>query len=75
MSWPSKTLTGEVINLILKTEDQIISVELVDEYEDSKTFRVTYQNENKTLTNQDVETIRKKILEKLNKKFGVKLKS
>ena len=68
-------MTGEVINLILKTEDQIISVELVDEYEDSKTFRVTYQNENKTLTNQDVETIRKKILEKLNKKFGVKLKS
>lgn len=74
-SWPSKTLTGEVINLISKTDNQIISVELVDEYESSKTFRVTYQNPNKTLTNTEVEKLRNKILEKLNKKFGVKLKA
>lgn len=75
LSWPSRTLIGNIVEEIKKTDHQVVFVEMIDEYENSKTFRIFYQNKEKTLTDKDVELIRKKILEKLDKKFGVKLKN
>lgn len=75
LSWPSKTYLGEVIKLIRGCDKQIVSVEYVGLFENSKTFRLAYQNNDKTLTDREVEIIRKCVLEKLNKKFGIKLKA
>ena len=52
----------------------IQSVELLDSYKDTRTFRITYQSPKRTLTDKEVEKVRKKIIEKAKKKFRVKLK-
>lgn len=71
---PAKTYVGEVIESISK-EKQVSSVELIDVYNNTKTFRVAYQSPTKTLTDKEVERIRSKILQNLKNKFGVVLKS
>lgn len=69
-----RTLVGDTIETIKKTDQQIISVELIDTYDKTKTFRISYQNPTKTLTDKEVEKIREKLLKILEKKFGAKLK-
>lgn len=72
--FPSRTRIGDVIETIKKADRQIVSLELVDIYKDTRTLRVAYQNLNKTLTDKEVKRIRNKILEKIKRKFGVILK-
>ncbi|MCH7641186.1 phenylalanine--tRNA ligase subunit beta [Patescibacteria group bacterium] len=67
---PDRTKVGEVIETIKLSGRQINNVELTDIYKDSYTFRVWYQNPKKTLTDKEVESIRKKILVGVKKKFG-----
>lgn len=71
---PSKTYIAKVIQTIKNTDKNINSVELVNVYQNSKTFRISYQDPNKTLTNKQVQTIRKKVLTKIKKRFTAKLK-
>ncbi len=66
---PEKTKIGEIVHLI-KTQKQISDVEMKDVYKDSYTFRVWYQNPNKTLTDKEVEKIRNKYLKEIREKFG-----
>jgi len=73
LTFPEKTMIGEVIKLIRK-ENSISAIELKDTYQDSYTFRLWYQHPTKTLTNNEVEKIRKSILEKIKRKFGGSLK-
>ncbi|MBI2268451.1 MAG: phenylalanine--tRNA ligase subunit beta [Candidatus Blackburnbacteria bacterium] len=70
---PSKIYIGPVIENIRKTNN-IASVELVDNYQNTVTLRVTYQDSNKTMTDKEVQTIREKILQVLDKKFGINIK-
>ncbi len=70
---PEKTRIGEVLNLI-KTTEKVASTELKDIYKDSYTFRIWYQDENKTLTDIEVEKQRNKILSEVKTKFGGTLK-
>lgn len=72
--FPSRTRVGDVIETIKKADRQIVSLELVDIYEDTRTLRVAYQNLNKTLTDKEVKRIRNKILGIIKRKFGVILK-
>lgn len=72
---PPKTKIGEVINTILQAHKLIADVELKDTYKDSYTFRVWYQDKNKTLNNQEVEKIRNKLLNEIKVKFGAILKA
>ena len=72
---PEKTLVGEMIQLIKSTSLIIQSVELLDSYKDTRTFRITYQSEKKTLSDKEIEKIRKKIIEAISKKFRAKIKS
>lgn len=71
---PSKTYLKEIINLIKKTSLIIKTVDLIDTYEDSRTFRLAYQHQEKTLTDKEVAEIRKKIISNLKEKLNVKLK-
>jgi len=72
---PGKTYVGKIMEIIKTVNPTIKSVDLIDSYEQTRTFRITYQDPNKTLTDKEVETIRKKIIESLKNKFGLKLKS
>jgi phenylalanyl-tRNA synthetase beta subunit len=67
--FPDKTYIGEVKGLIKKQND-ISDVELKDTFKDSYTFRIWYQNPNKTLTDQEVKSIREKMLKEIKEKFG-----
>ena len=75
LTLPPKTRIGEVINTIKGAQPSIKNVELADTYKDSSTFRIWYQDPDKTLTNEDVEKIRNTILEKVKLKFGGMLKN
>lgn len=74
LAFPSKIRIGEVVETIKKVDRQIVSVELIDIYEDTRTFRLAYQNPSKTLTDKEVEKIRKRILYKTLKNFGAKIR-
>lgn len=69
--FPSRTRTADVIKEIKKSDKQIVSAELIDIYNDTRTFRLAYQNTNKTLTDKEVEKIRNRLLLVVKKKFGV----
>jgi len=72
---PKKTLVGEMIQLIKSTSSIIQTVELLDAYKNTRTFRITYQSPKKTLRDKEVEKIRKKIIRIISRKFKARIKS
>ncbi|MDR0463368.1 MAG: phenylalanine--tRNA ligase subunit beta [Pseudomonadales bacterium] len=58
---------GEVISLIKEQNQLIKKVEFVSEYNDNKTFTITYQSHKAILSNEDIAPIREKIVEALAK--------
>jgi len=74
-SFPERTKIGKVIENIKNLDKQIVKTELIDTFQNSFTFRVWYQNTNKTLNNNDVEEIRKKIISKISSNYGAILKN
>jgi phenylalanyl-tRNA synthetase beta chain len=68
---PEKTLVGDLISEIKKTNKLVTSATLTDIYENNYTFNIEYQSEDHTLTDKEVEEIRNKILSSLKSKFGV----
>jgi len=71
---PTQTLVGEMMKEIIKLNKLIIKVELHDYYRNTRTFRITYQSSKKTLTDKEVEKIRKRIIKRVKMKFGANLK-
>lgn len=66
--------TGNLIDLIKQQSSLITSVTLLDRYEGSRTFHIIYQDKNKNLTNEEITTIRGKILDALKTKYNAHLK-
>lgn len=62
--------TGEIIANIKNQSLLIKDVSLLDEFKDSKTFHVVYQDYKKNLTNEEIAKIRQKIISSLKEKFG-----
>lgn len=71
---PEKTRMGEVVSAILGSNRLIKTVEFKDVYQSSYTFRIAYQDKDKTLTDADVKEIRDKIISSLKSKFGASVK-
>jgi len=71
---PENVETQDIIGEIRSGSPLITDVSLLDEYGDSKTFHIIYQDPNKNLTTKEVSEIRGKIISSLKKKFGVNLK-
>lgn len=68
-------ITYAEISSFIKNQSSLISeISLIDTYQNTKTFRIKYQDSQKTLTNEEVSKIREKILLSLKQKFpaGVK---
>ncbi|MDP2649315.1 MAG: phenylalanine--tRNA ligase subunit beta [bacterium] len=63
----------QIVSLIKKQSDLISEVNLLDIYENKKTFRIRYQDPKKTLTNEEVSKIREKIISLLQKNLSAKI--
>lgn len=70
---PKQTRVGDLITAI-KEIKFVTNAELVDIYNDRYTFRIWYQDKAKTLTDTEVERIRKEIVEEAKSKFGISFK-
>ncbi|MCL4397501.1 phenylalanine--tRNA ligase subunit beta [Patescibacteria group bacterium] len=71
---PDKVLVGEVVDII-KENKLVSSVEMIDQHESSKTFRITYLDPTKNLTDKEVAEVKTKILKSLKEKLKVSPKS
>lgn len=81
---PRKIIWGDVLKNIFETENRLIKdIKLFDVYEGSGVeagkkslaFRVVYRSDDRTLKLEEVKKIEEKIIQKLNQKFGAKLRS
>ncbi len=70
----NNTKTIDLIEEIKNQSSLIVDVSLLDQFEDSKTFHIIYQDKNKNLTGEEVKKIREVILKVLKEKFGAVLK-
>lgn len=59
----------EIENEIEKIDERVKNVSLLDVYENKKTFRITYLDRTKNLTNEELTKIREKIYKILETKF------
>ena len=66
--------TADLISEIKNQSSLIANVSLLDQFENSRTFHIIYQDKNKNLTGEEVAKIREKILHKLKEKFSAALK-
>jgi len=72
---PQNVQTGTIIDAIKNQSSLIKEVTLLDTYEDSKTFHIVYQSNDKNLTSSEVSEIRDKFVNTLEKKYTIHLKS
>lgn len=63
----------KVVDTILNVSPIIVSATLIDEYEDKMTFRISYQDKTKNLSNEDVAPIREKLESTLKEKLHAKI--
>ncbi len=63
----------DVVATITKQSPLVVDVALLDTFENKKTFRITYQDPHKTLTDVEVGKIREKIYSILEKTLGAKI--
>lgn len=71
--FPEKTKLGEVLHTI-KQNAKVSGAELTSVYQGAITLRIWFQDEEKTMTNEDVQKVRAEILSLVRSKFGGNLK-
>lgn len=67
-------IVGDVITLIKKQDAIIKDASLLDTYEDTKTFHVIFQHNERNLTAEDVTPIRNKIITAVKDTFKARIK-
>ena len=72
---PHKTLIGPMIDAMKKVDQLIVDVSLLDSFENTRTFHVTYQSNSKNLTTEDIRPIREKLIGLVEHKFAGTLKT
>ncbi|KKR25629.1 MAG: Phenylalanine-tRNA ligase beta subunit [Microgenomates group bacterium GW2011_GWC1_39_7b] len=60
---------GAIVNVIAAQSKLVNKVELLDEYRNKKTFRITYLSRERNLTNEDISPIREKIIKAMKANF------
>ena len=71
---PPKTFIGPVIETIKEEDSLIKTVELLDSFENTKTFRIIYQSDKENLSNKEIKGIREKIINLLSARFQAQIK-
>jgi len=72
---PPGKQTGSFISAIKNLSQLIVKTELIDKYKEAYTFRITYQDPSRNLTDEDVKTVREKIIGMAGEKFAATLKT
>jgi phenylalanyl-tRNA synthetase beta chain len=67
--------TADLINEIKNQSSLIVGVSLLDQFENSRTFHIVYQHEERNLTTDETDKVRKLIINNLNKKFLINIKN
>lgn len=70
LTLPERTRVGDLIQSIKSSDTRVCKAELCDIYKNAYTFRIHHQSPKKTLTNQDVEKVRKNLLRVVKQKYG-----
>lgn len=70
-----KIETAKIIEAIKSIDKLVVEVKLLDTYNNTQTFRITYQSPIKTLSGKEVEKLRKKIIKVVEEKFRATLKT
>jgi len=60
----------QIVSTITKVSPLISNVSLLDQYENKKTFRITFLNREKNLTNEEIVPVRELIYKALKKAFN-----
>lgn len=68
---PEGIETSEIIHEIQKQDPLIVEVSLLDQFSNSRTFHVVYQDPDKNLTNGKISGIREIIISALKNRFGI----
>ncbi len=73
---PPKTFIADVVSEIKKQSQLVRNVELIDRYPEkgSVTLRITYQHAKRTLTDEEVATVRQKIINTLEETLKAKVR-
>ena len=71
---PENINTSEVIDEIKLQSTLIADVTFLDQYKDSRTFHVVYQDPSRNLTSKETGQLRERVLNSLKEKFGAKPK-
>ncbi len=72
---PSKTYLGPIIFAIYTINPLVKNVEMVDKFKDTITLRLTFQSEEKNLTNEEIQEVKTKLSQILKSKFKASIKS
>ncbi|MCL5438814.1 MAG: phenylalanine--tRNA ligase subunit beta [Patescibacteria group bacterium] len=71
---PNEIKTGDIIDEVKKQSEVIKQVALLDEFGETRTFHIVYQDMQKNLTRDDAFKIRDKFLKVLKEKFDAEIK-
>ena len=66
---PPKFTYEKVRNTIVAVDPLVSDVSLLDVFQNKRTFRVTYLNKARNLTNEDIVPVREKIIKVFEKEF------
>ena len=69
-----KTAIGPMMETLKSADPLVSDVSLLDTYEDTRTFHVTYQSREKNLTDENIRPIRAKLIKIASDTFGASIK-
>lgn len=72
---PERFAIGPLISLLTSAHPLVSNVALLDVHENTRTLHITYQDEKKNLTNEDITPVRNKLIALAESKFGLSLKT
>ncbi|MBI5621160.1 phenylalanine--tRNA ligase subunit beta [Candidatus Gottesmanbacteria bacterium] len=72
---PPKTAVGPIITALKYAHPLVTDVSLLDQYETTTTFHITYLSPEKNLTTEDLRPIREKLIALAQQKFNAELKT
>ncbi|MBI5449711.1 phenylalanine--tRNA ligase subunit beta [Candidatus Gottesmanbacteria bacterium] len=72
---PPQTSVGPILTALKSAHPLVSDVELLDSYENTRTFHITYQDPTKNLTQTDIQPIRSILIELAAERFNATLKN
>jgi phenylalanyl-tRNA synthetase beta subunit len=71
---PGEFQIGPFMDYLRKSDQKVYDVKLLDSFKDTRTFRITYLDPSKNLSQEDIALIRQKIMDMAKRNFGIKIK-